>query len=134
MARAPKGDEGRYQIVDEPSPGPLARFAVQPMLPFLAFMIVPWAGIPFFLFNTLALKGRTWVREILLLSIASVLRFGIPHSVAVWMVGQGVPVNWMGYIAVLPLAASLWLGYRVFHDQSVTHQMRAFFAPEGVAR
>ena len=125
------GDEGRYQIIDDPVPGALARFAAPPMLPFLLFMLFPVAGIPFFLFNTIALKGRTWVREIGMVVVASALRFGMPYSVAVWMVKQGVPANWIGYIAIIPLALSLWLAYRAFYDQSVTYQIRTYFSPAG---
>lgn len=122
----------RYQIIDEPPAGPLARFVVQPMLPFFVFMIFPLAGIPFFVFNTVALKGRTWLRELALIAVASVLRFGIPISVAVWMNGQGVPVEWFKYLHILPLAASLYLAYRVFHNQSVTYQIRTYFSPQRV--
>jgi len=125
-------DEGRYQIIDEPARGALARFALPPLVPFFAFMVFPLAGIPFFLFNIAALKGRTWLRELALLAVASLLRFGIPLSVAAWMVELGVPERSLDYIAILPLALSLWLAYRVFYDQSITHQIRTYFSPDRI--
>ena len=129
MSRA---DE-RYQIIDEPSPGPLARFAVNPMVPFLIFMVFPPLGAPFFLFNTIALNGRTWLRELAVLAFACVLRFGIPYPLALWSVSQGVPVRAIPYIEVVPIALSLWLGYRVFFGQAVTHALKTYLAPEARA-
>ena len=122
----------RYQIVDEPPAGPLARFAMPPILPFFAFMLFPLAGIPLLLFNTIALKGRTWGREIILLAFAGAMRFGIPYSLAVWLHGQGVPIGWFGYLHIIPLGVSLYLAYRVFYNQSITHQIRTYFSPQGV--
>jgi hypothetical protein len=57
----------RYRVIDEPRPGRLARFAVDPMWPLLAFML----GGPFFswtwsLLNSFALNGAAALRERLL--------------------------------------------------------------------
>ena len=122
------GGDGRYRIVDEPSPGLLDRFAVTPIAPFLCFMVFPLIGVPFFIFNSLALKGRQWIWELFMLAVASVLRFGIPLSVAQFLVLQGVPVASLKYLAIVPLAISLWLAYRVFMLQFITHQIRNYFS------
>lgn len=57
----------RYQILDEPMPGPLAAYAVNPMWPLLAQMLGgTWLALPWYAFNGFALGSPTRVREAVL--------------------------------------------------------------------
>lgn len=64
LARSPS-----YRIADEPSPGTLGRFSVNPFWPMLASMLAgAWVGVPWFAFNALALGSATRRRELVWLS------------------------------------------------------------------
>ncbi len=54
-----------YRIEDEPSPGALARWAVNPLWPLLAVMLGgAWIGWPWFVLNGLAVGSPTSRREV----------------------------------------------------------------------
>jgi hypothetical protein len=69
-----------YRILDEPVPGTLSRFIVQPFWPLLALMFSgAWIAWPWFVFNSVAVGSATLRREVLLVlaalatSVATVL-------------------------------------------------------------
>jgi hypothetical protein len=67
-----------YRIIDEPSPSPMARFAVKPFWPLLATMMVgTWLAVPWFIFNGFALGSPTRRREALLAVVALVGATGL---------------------------------------------------------
>jgi hypothetical protein len=54
-----------YRIIDEPRPSALAGYAVSPSSPLLAMMLGgSWIGLPWFLFNGLAMRSPNLRREI----------------------------------------------------------------------
>lgn len=129
-----------YTIIDEPRPGPLKRFVMNPMLPFLAYMVFLPLGAALFLVNALALRGRTMALEIgfALAGLALFARF--------WLVGPAlraiVDAGWLTeraladwgfgikYLMLVPLALGLWLGYKVFLWQSASHEIYTYFDRE----
>ena len=73
-----------YRILDEPSPGPLSRFVVDPFWPLLSLMLGgAWIAWPWFAFNSFALGSATRLREMSLLAgavatpVALVLSFNV---------------------------------------------------------
>lgn len=66
-----------YQIIDEPAPGPLARFACNPIFPFLSFLIGGlWIAWPWLAFNGIAIGSPTRSRELMWLG-GSVVAVGV---------------------------------------------------------
>ena len=58
-------DTRGYRILDEPTPGALAAYVVNPTFPMLALMLAgTWLAAPWFAFNALALGSPTARREI----------------------------------------------------------------------
>lgn len=85
-----------YRIHDEPSPGGLAQYVVDPFWPLLATMMVGgWLGLPWLAFNSIALGSPTRQREIavcvvglvgalfLQLAIGAAVGFGVVDKAAV---------------------------------------------------
>jgi len=71
-----------YQLADEPAPGHLARFAVNPLFPFLAIMLGGlWISWPWFIFNGIAVGSPTFRREIAWLAGGLVVVALIPAAI-----------------------------------------------------
>jgi hypothetical protein len=67
-----------YTIFDEPRPGTLARFAVDPFWPLLATMLCgTWLGASWFVFNAFALGSATRKSETWLAIASPVTSFGL---------------------------------------------------------
>lgn len=68
-----------YQLPDEPAPTTLSRFAAEPMLPLLAFMLVgSWFALPWLAFNGFAMGSASRWREALFC-------LGAPIACALWL-------------------------------------------------
>lgn len=126
-----------YSIIDEPRPGPLKRFAMNPMLPFLGYMLFMPVGAALFVLNALALRGRTMAWEIgfALGGLALFSRFWLLEPA----LNAAMDAGWLSlttfeawsfsikYLMLLPLAVGLWLGYKVFIWQSATYEIHTYF-------
>jgi hypothetical protein len=126
-----------YSIIDEPRPGPLKRFAMNPMLPFLGYMLFLPVGAGLFVLNALALRGRTMAWEI------GFALIGLALYSRIWLLAPGLKAahaaGWFSletldawaftikYLMLLPLAVGLWLGYKVFIWQSASYEIHTYF-------
>ena len=85
-----------YRILDEPSPGALARFLVNPFWPLLSLMLGgAWIAWPWFAFNAFALGSATRRRELAL-------------------IGGALVSSALVYFLAEPLALSSGLGERIY--------------------
>jgi hypothetical protein len=121
------GTEERYRIIDEPRPGAFARFAVNPVWAFLALMILPLAGAVLFIVNILALRGpHRWAEGLLLAGSLGLRGFGAPLLADLYD-ALGWSSASFRYATVVPIGASLYLGYRVYLLQAVSFELRSYF-------
>jgi hypothetical protein len=118
-----------YRILDEPRPGALAQYAVNPTWPFLALMLAGgWLAWPWFVFNAIALGSSNRSREILwvvggLLGTLVVLG-GLIATSALFgaTVEPAIP-----YLRILPIVWKLLVGYVVFGSQQRSFQLFEWF-------
>jgi hypothetical protein len=118
----------RYQILDEPLPGPLAAYAVNPMWPLLAQMLAgSWLALPWFAFNGFALGSPTRLREALLalagLGTTAALAFGL-------LVGAdslSLTTEQVRYLLVGLVFVKLCLAYGLFLLQRRTFGIFEFY-------
>jgi hypothetical protein len=133
MARA----QARYTIIDEPRPGPLQRLAMNPLFPFIAYMLFAPLGALLFFVNALALRSRTMLLELLFTLIGLSLLGGlifVPEA-RDWLLARGwldatIVAPWafaIKYLLLVPLAIGMWCGYKVFLWQSATHEVLTYF-------
>ncbi|MBI1384467.1 MAG: hypothetical protein GC150_06110 [Rhizobiales bacterium] len=134
MASTARRSDGRYQIVDEPRPGALARFAMNPMIPIIVFMIfgsfwyVLSPGGLLFILNSLALGGPTRAREIAFACLAVLAKDAGGAALAIGWPRTPDLAPVLPYLEVIPLAVGLWLAYQVFLLQSRSHHIREHLA------
>ena len=104
-----------YRILDEPTPGGLAGYVVNPSFPLLALMLAgTWLSAPWFAFNALALGSPTARREIglsaALLAGAAALSFGLLAAYSQGLIGE----RGVHYWVLIPTVWKLGLGYWLF--------------------
>ncbi|UXI67261.1 hypothetical protein [Tahibacter amnicola] len=118
----------RYVLPDEPSPGPMAKLAVNPIWPLLACMLVgTWLGVLWFAFNSFAMGSPTWRRELAMLALAflggTVLVFGLVYAFSVgWLDKQSLRYAWLSVTAL-----RLCCFYVVHLAQSRTFELFTYF-------
>jgi hypothetical protein len=119
---------GGYRILDEPTPGSLGGYVVNPTFPMLALMLAgTWLAAPWFAFNALALGSPTARREIglavAMLAGAFLLVFGLLVANE-----QGlISAHGMAYWALIPIVRKLGFGYWLFMLQSRTFHLYEHF-------
>ncbi len=133
MTRPP----ARYAIIDEPGGSPLQRLAMAPLLPFIAYMLFMPVGAALFVVNALALRARTmfWEISFAVLGAALWARTLLVEPGLNVLLGAGVisaaDLNTWGfgikYAMLIPLAISLWCGYKIFLWQSASHEVLTYF-------
>lgn len=117
-----------YRIVDEPEPGQLARWSVDPLWPMLALMLggtlIGWL---WFAFNAFALGSATRWRELALVG-ASVAVTGAVALGILFGVGAGVlDVRQAAYLAIALPVAKLGFGYAVHLRQTASCELFRYF-------
>jgi hypothetical protein len=122
-----------YQIADEPAPGPLARFAVNPLFPFLSFLIGGlWIAWPWFAFNGIAVGSPTWRREWLWLGASVVVISGLLLVLAELILAEVLVAPWSRYAGLIVPLVKLTTLYAVFVLQSRTIEIYEYYG--GVLR
>jgi len=121
-----------YRIIDEPTESPLRQFAVGPFWPWFALSLVgAWLGVPWLIFNAIAIGSPTKGREIALAlatPVLMVLAF-LAAELVLRLLGVELGsvderVGW----ALLPLqAVKVIVGYVLFTWQSRAAQLHAHF-------
>lgn len=120
-----------YQIADEPSPGALSRFAVDPVYPFLAAMIGGlWIAWPWFVFNSLAVGSPTFRKE--LVWLASGLVGLLVLATALVSLSRAGIITGVGldYARLALTVAKLGVVYAVHSFQSRTIEIYQYFGGE----
>ena len=88
-----------YEIIDEPAPSTLTRFAVSPMFPLLAFMLGgAWLGWAWIAFNGYAFGSATRRRELGVALAAPLLTFTLCLALALLYEQQLVSRPGLQYI------------------------------------
>jgi hypothetical protein len=119
---------GGYRILDEPTPGGLAAYVVNPTFPLLAVMLAgSWLSMPWFAFNALALGSPTARREIALaaaaLGGAALIVFALLAADAQGLIGERSVKYWL----LIPTAWKLVAGYWLFTLQDRTFDLYRHF-------
>jgi hypothetical protein len=117
----------KYQIIDEPTPGPLARVIVNPFWPLLGLMLGgAWLAWPWFLLNSHALGSATKRREQLLVGAAV-----LGSIVLAFLVAATVPSEQafkpFGYALLGMRAFKLAMGYLLLTTQRPSFQIHETF-------
>lgn len=112
-----RSNEG-YRIADEPTPGSLERFVVNPIWPLFGLMLGGgWLAFPWYVFNGVALGSATLKREILL-AVAAFAGAALLALAALALLGTRiVPPEHASYLGLLPVAWKLGLGYALLNTQ-----------------
>ena len=103
-----------YRLSDEPQPGTLARFAVQPLWPLLGVMFVgPWLSWPWFAFNGAAVGSPTRQRELMIVAGGFAGSFALVIVLLILagaeLVAKGALPYLFTILVVWHLAVSYWL-------------------------
>ncbi|WPO00581.1 hypothetical protein [Pseudomonas sp. MUP55] len=121
-----------YRIEDEPRPGALAKWAVSPLWPLLGLMLGgAWLGLPWFVFNSIAIGSPTRVREWLLAGVALVGSVLIGF-VLLQLVGGGY-LQTQAQIQYALLVLVVWkllLGYVLYMQQNATIEIYQYYGGE----
>ena len=117
-----------YHIPDEPRPGGLAQWIVDPFWPLLATMMAgAWLGLPWLAFNGVALGSPTLKREIGVCLIAGLGTFAILLGVAYATSHGVVETRWARYLLLLAVGWKLGCAYVVCFMQQNALQLYEYF-------
>jgi len=112
-----------YLIADEPAPSTLARYAVNPLYPTLAWMFAGvWFAWPWFAFNSLAVGSPTRRAELAWLAAGLI----VPPVVGSVLLAV-LPPGAYAYIELLVVVLKLIVVYAVFLLQSRTIEMYEYY-------
>jgi len=118
-----------YRISDEPTPSQLAKFAVNPLWPFLAVMLGGvWLSWSWFAFNAMAVGSPTVRREIIWiiagLTVSVLLVMVIFYLEAIGILNSPAKVQ---YALLVLTAWQLGVTYALYTLQSRTIQIYEYF-------
>lgn len=117
-----------YTIIDEPHPGTLARAAVDPLWPFLALMMGgPWVGLPWFVFNGVAIGSASLRKEIGWAAVALVLQTAIWLGMIALVGALGLGKLELGYLRFAPIVSLMTCGYLLHFNQARSAQLFVHF-------
>lgn len=118
----------RYRIMDEPRPGPLAAWAVDPLWPFLALMMAgPWLGFPWFLFNGLAIGSARQKREVAWIAGGWLTLAALYAGLFVLAEALKLGRFELGYLRFGPIVWLMICGYALHFSQGRSAQLFAHF-------
>ncbi|MCC6807847.1 MAG: hypothetical protein IT381_10515 [Deltaproteobacteria bacterium] len=117
-----------YRVPDEPQPGALAAYAVNPFWPFLAMMLGgTWVGLPWFVFNGRAIGSATKTRETLLAIVMPLAALALAFVGLVYIQQADLPKRAAHYLFVLVTALKLGCGYWLYLHQSRSFEIYEYF-------
>ena len=117
-----------YEIIDEPRPGALSRFTVNPFWPLLSSMVGgAFFGWMWFFLNGVALGSPTRRQE-LLITILGFLAYFVAMFSMIFLV-QSDSIAWLShdYTRILLVAIGLIPSYWLFLKQSVAFELYQYF-------
>lgn len=119
-------DALRYRLIDEPRPGPLQRFALPPLLVFLAATyFMPW-GLLLIAANAIALNGPQRNREILFSVIPIAIYFAALAALDSAVRSGTIEVNQARYLLVAAIGAALIFAAMAYVSQYQTAELRRY--------
>ncbi len=119
-------DSLRYRLVDEPSPGPLQRFALPPLLVFLAATyFMPW-GLLLVAANSIALNGPRRNREIVFSLVPILIYFGTLAALDALVEAGTMEVNQARYLFVAAIGAGLVFAAMAYVSQHQSAELRRY--------
>lgn len=119
-------DALRYRIIDEPRPGPLQRFALPPLLVFLAGnFFLPWGWL-LVAANAVALNGPKRNREIAFAALSVGIYFAAAAVLDRLLLADAVAMNHANYLFVVAVGAGLVLIATAYVSQEETSQLRRY--------
>jgi hypothetical protein len=123
---------GGYRIEDEPRPGALAKWAVSPFWPLLGMMLGgAWLGLPWFVFNSIAVGSPTRVREWCLAGVALVGSVFIGWAL-IQLAGSGYLASQaqVEYALLVLVVWKLTIGYLLYMQQNQTIEIYQYYGGE----
>jgi hypothetical protein len=107
-----------YRIVDEPRRGPLDRFVTNPIWPFFGLMLGgAILGVPWFVFNGIALGSATLRKEIAWAAACLPVTAGLLFGLLALYQRELLPERALPYLGMALLAWKMLVGYGVFNLQ-----------------
>ncbi|WP_394836681.1 hypothetical protein LVJ94_07210 [Pendulispora rubella] len=117
-----------YHIPDEPRPGRLASYTVNPFWPFMALMLGgAWIGLPWFVFNGVAMGSASLRKELLVAVAAPVVAIATALLLGIAAVSFGLSERSMPYFKVLIIAVKLLFGYWLCLSQQRSFEIYRHF-------
>ncbi|HEY6815081.1 MAG TPA: hypothetical protein VI168_06040 [Croceibacterium sp.] len=119
-------DALRYRIIDEPRPSPLQRFALPPLLVFLAAnFFLPWGWL-LIAANAVMLNGPRRNREIGFTAIAIGIYFAAIAVLDRLLLAGVLAGNHASYLFIVAVGAGLVLVATAYVTQDETAQLRRY--------
>jgi len=117
-----------YRIADEPTPGRLAGWTVNPFWPLLGTMVGGcWLGLPWFAFNAAAMGSATRRREWAWLGGGLLVSSALGGGLLLAAGTDALPVRAFRYALVGLTAWRLLIAYRVFSLQQASFELHQHF-------
>ncbi len=117
-----------YAIIDEPRPGALQKWVVNPIWPFFSLMFAGcWLALPWFAFNGVAMGSARRRRELLVVLLATPLKLGLAIFLVMLHKKSGLPDEALRYFLVAVMALKLGLGYWLLNLQQPSFSLYEYF-------
>ena len=122
-----------YRIIDEPAPGALSKYVVDPLWPLLGFMLLgSWLSIPWYIFNGVAMGSPTLRREIFWCVISIAGSVGIVMVLDAYYSLDHDNTGQLKYLLLVLLVWKLGVSYVLYMLQSHTFELYRYYG--GVVR
>lgn len=117
-----------YQIADEPAPSTLARYAVNPLYPMLAFIFAGvWFAWPWFAFNSVAIGSPTKRAELAWLAAGLIVPSAVGWALLLARAADALPGASTPYIGLVIVVLKIVVVYAVFLLQSRTIEIYEYY-------
>jgi hypothetical protein len=117
-----------YAIIDEPRPGALQKWVVNPLWPFFAMMFAgSWLAMPWFAFNGLAMGSATRRRELTVVLLSAPLKLGLFIFLLLLYRKSGLPESSLRYFFLGMTVLRLGLGYWLLNLQQPSFSLYEYF-------
>jgi hypothetical protein len=124
-------DALRYRIIDEPRAGLLQRFALPPLLVFLAGnFFLPWGWL-LIAANAVALGGPYRNREIVLAAVSIGIYFAATSMLDRLLLAGTLTVSQASYLFVAAIGLALVLAATAYVSQAQTAELRRYLRQRG---